>query len=81
MAPPAGECDTLLKELRHLVSLQSYPDNFRNSMMIASEWVEQAALCMSEHQSGHRVAELLLLAARLEDLSLSHAPNAFNNQI
>ncbi|WP_298975254.1 hypothetical protein [uncultured Roseobacter sp.] len=71
MTHSPGDFDTLLSQLATRASERQYPDNYRMCMMAAAAFVDEAANCVTQHSPGHRVAELLLLAARLEDLSLA----------
>lgn len=75
MPRPTGDHDALLKTLRGLVSALEFPQNYSACMMSASELVEEAAFCMTAYRPGHRVVELLLLAARLEELATQHDPD------
>lgn len=62
-------------DLRRAAASLDYPDSYRTCMMAASELVEEAAFCLTRDKPGRRVAELLLLSARLEDLSETDKPN------
>ena len=58
-----------ISELKQLVSGLGYPTGFQTYMSLASVMVEQAAFSIKDITPGNRVAELLLLAARLEEMS------------
>ena len=71
MNKPNTEHTKLLRQLRHALSEIEYPDNYQLCMEAASELVEEAAISITNKIPGNRVAELLLLASRLEEFALS----------
>ena len=60
--------DDLVSRIRDNAAAQAFPVGYNTCLLAAAALVEEAGARLVDHEPGNRVAELMLLSARIEYL-------------